>query len=612
MNALPLMLGTLCVLALAYRYYSAFIAAKVLALDDRRQTPAHATPDGHNYVATNRWVLFGHHFAAITGAGPLIGPVLALQFGFLPGFLWLLVGVVVGGAVHDFVILTASMRHGGRSLAEIARRELGPFAGMLTAVTILFVVVIALAGLGLVVVNALRESSWGVFTIGLTIPIALGMGLYMHTLRPGRVGEATVIGVVLLVGAVVAGGAVPGSSLAPLFSLDAGTLLVAVATYGFVASVLPVWMLLCPRDYLSAFMKISTIAMLIVGVLVVNPELHMPLVTPFVGGGGPIVRGTLFPFLFVTIACGAISGFHALIGSGTTPKMIDRESDARMIGYGAMLIESLVGITCLIAAAALFPSDYFRMNVPAARLSELPPELQHPVELPALAAAIGEELEGRTGGAVTLAVGMAQIFSGIPGLKAFLSYWYHFAVMFEALFILTTIDTGTRVARFLVQEFLGRFHPRFARTEWMPGTILSTALVVLAWAYFIHTGSISTIWPMFGTANQLLAVLALAVGTTVLIHWGRLRYVWVTLVPLVFVATTTLTAGWQGITQIFLPLARTDPVQGYVDAVLTMLVMIGTVVVIIDSARRWVAAVRDEGRQDVAAAPAEDVPLQGP
>ena len=607
MNALPLMLGTLCVLAVAYRYYSAFIAARVLVLDDRRQTPAHLTPDGHNYVATNRWVLFGHHFAAITGAGPLVGPVLALQFGFLPGFLWLLVGVVVGGAVHDFVILTASMRHGGRSLAEIARHELGPFAGMLTAVTILFVVVIALAGLGLVVVNALRESSWGVFTIGLTIPIALGMGLYMHTLRPGRVGEATVIGVILLLGAVVAGGAVPGSSLAPLFSLDAGTLLLAIAAYGFIASVLPVWMLLCPRDYLSAFMKVSTIAMLIAGVLIVNPELHMPPVTPFVGGGGPIVRGTLFPFLFVTIACGAISGFHALIGSGTTPKMIDRESDARMIGYGAMLIESLVGITCLIAAAALFPSDYFHMNVPAPRLAELPAELQQPVELPALSAAIGEELSGRTGGAVTLAVGMAQIFSGIPGMQALLSYWYHFAVMFEALFILTTIDTGTRVARFLVQEFLGRFHPRFARTEWMPGTVLSTGLVVLAWAYFIHTGSISTIWPMFGTANQLLAVLALAVGTTVLIRWGRLGYVWVTLVPLAFVATTTLTAGWQGITQIFLPLARTNPIQGYVDAVLTLLVMIGTVVVIVDSARRWVTAVRGEGREPLSTAPAEDV-----
>jgi carbon starvation protein len=611
MNALPLMLGTLCVLAVAYRYYSAFIAAKVLTLDDRRPTPAHVTPDGHNYVATNRWVLFGHHFAAITGAGPLVGPVLALQFGFLPGFVWLLAGVVIGGAVHDFVILTASMRHGGRSLAEIARRELGPFAAMLTAVTILFVVVIALAGLGLVVVNALRESAWGVFTISLTIPIALGMGLYMHTFRPGRVGEATVIGVVLLMAAVVAGGAVPGSWLGPLLSLDAGTLLIAIAAYGFIASVLPVWMLLCPRDYLSAFMKVSTIALLVVGVLIVNPELHMPPVTPFVDGGGPIVGGTLFPFLFVTIACGAISGFHALVGSGTTPKMIDRESDARMIGYGAMLIESLVGITCLIAAAALFPSDYFHMNVPAPRLSELPPELQHPVELPALSAAIGEELEGRTGGAVTLAVGMAQIFSGIPGLQALLSYWYHFAIMFEALFILTTIDTGTRVARFLVQEFLGRFHPRFARTEWMPGTILSTALVVSAWAYFIHTGSISTIWPMFGTANQLLAVLALAVGTTVLLRWGRRRYIWVTLVPLAFVATTTLAAGWQGITQIFLPLARTNPVQGYLDATLTVLIMIGTVVVIIDSARRWIGAVRDEGREDVPGAPAEDVSLHG-
>jgi carbon starvation protein len=484
------------------------------------------------------------------------------------------------------------MRHRGQSLAEIARRELGPVAGWLTSITILFVVVIALAGLGLVVINALRESPWGVFTIGLTIPIALGMGLYMHSLRPGRVGEATVIGVILLLGAVVAGGAIQTSAVAGLLSLSAGNLLLAIAAYGFIASVLPVWLLLCPRDYLSAFMKISTIALLVVGVLVVNPELRMPPVTGFVRGGGPIVPGTLFPFLFVTIACGAISGFHALIGSGTTPKMIDRERDARMIGYGAMLIEGLVGITCLIAAAALFPGDYFHMNAPAHRIAELPAGLREAVELPALAAAIGERLEGRTGGAVTLAVGMAQIFSSIPGLSALLTYWYHFAVMFEALFILTTIDTGTRVARFLVQELLGRFDPRFGRTDWLLGTIVSTAVVVLAWACFIHTGSIATIWPMFGTANQLLAVLALCVGTTVLLRWGRARYAWVTLLPLTFVATTTLAAGWQGIGQIFLPLARTHPIQGYVDAALTLFVMLATVVVIADSARRWVGIVR--------------------
>jgi carbon starvation protein len=605
------MLGTLCVLAIAYRFYSAFIAARVLALDDRRPTPAHATPDGHNYVATNRWVLFGHHFAAITGAGPLIGPVLALQFGFLPGFVWLLAGVVLGGAVHDLVVLTVSMRHGGRSLAEIARQELGPVVGLLTAVTILLVVVIALAGLGLVVINALRESAWGVFTIGLTVPIALGMGLYMHTLRPGRIGEATAIGVVLLLGAVVAGGAIQESTVARFFALDAGSLLLAVAAYGFVASVLPVWMLLCPRDYLSAFMKVTTIGLLVLGVLIVNPELRMPPVTTFVDGGGPIVPGTMFPFLFVTIACGAISGFHALVGSGTTPKMIDRERDARMIGYGAMLIEGLVGITCLIAAAALFPGDYFQMNVAPTRLPQLPPELREAVELPMLASAIGERLEGRTGGAVTLAVGMAQIFSELPGLRALLSYWYHFAVMFEALFILTTIDTGTRVARFLVQEFLGRIDPRFGRTEWMPGTIASTLLVVLAWAAFIHTGSIQTIWPMFGTANQLLAVLALTVGTTILLRWGRVRYVWVTLLPLAFVATTTLTAAWQGITQIFLPLARTDPVQGYIDAALTLFVMVGTVTVIVDSLRRWVAIVRSDTQPRSPATWIDDSPAPG-
>ena len=560
MHALPLMIGALATLAIAYRYYSAFLAAKVLSLDGSRVTPAILRDDGKDYHPTNRWILFGHHFAAITGAGPLIGPVLAMQFGFLPGYLWILVGVCLGGAVHDFVILSASIRRDGRSLAEIARAEVSPLSGLIASIAILFIVVIALAGLGLAVVNALFHSAWGTFTIAMSIPIALFMGMYLYRIRPGRVGEATAIGVAGMLAAVVLGEPVANSAFAGWFTFSKTGITLAIAVYGFVASVLPVWLLLCPRDYLSSFMKLGTIAFLIVGVCVVNPELRAPAFSQFVDGGGPIVSGKMFPFMFITIACGAISGFHALIASGTTPKMMKDERDARMIGFGAMLLEGLVGITALIAAACLHPGDYYAINVATEKFAAMGLSM---VNLQTFEAEIGEAIAGRPGGAVSLAVGMAQIFSALPGMKSLLGYWYHFAIMFEALFILTTIDTGTRVARFLVQEFLGHLSPQLGRTDWMPGTVLSTGLVVVGWSYFILTGSIDTIWPMFGIANQLLASVALCVGTTVIVNSGKGRYAWVTLLPLSFVSVTTLTAGWMAATSKFLPMGT---FQGYLCA----------------------------------------------
>jgi len=588
MSALPFIIGALCVLAIAYRYYSAFIAAKVVALSDARLTPAHALNDGQNYHPTNKWVLFGHHFAAISGAGPLIGPVLATQFGYLPGFLWLLIGVVLAGAVHDFVILAASIRRKGRSLAEIARHEISPLAGIIGSVAILVIIVVALAGLGLAVVNALRESSWGTFTIAMTIPIALFVGLYMYRIRPGKVAEASIVGVIGVFGAVIAGSAIPGSPLEGYFTLSREGIIIAIAAYGFVASILPVWLLLCPRDYLSSYMKIGTIAALVLGVVIVDPHLRMPAVTEFIHGGGPIIPGKVFPFVFVTIACGAISGFHSLVSSGTTPKMLNCESEARMIGYGAMLMEGLVGIVALIAASSLFPGDYFAINLTPEKFAALK---MSTVNLEELGREVGESVAGRPGGAVSLAVGFAQIFSALPGMRSLMSYWYHFAIMFEALFILTTIDTGTRVARFLVQEFGGRIWKPFERTNWLPGSLISTMLVVLGWGYFIWTGNISTIWPMFGTANQLLAAVALAVASSAIINAGKVRHVWVTLVPMLFVATTTLTAGWLNITDNFWPMTASPATstQGYVNSILTAIIMACAVIILVEAFRRWYA-----------------------
>ena len=688
MHALWFMILALAVLAIAYRYYSAFLAAKVLALDDARRTPAHALNDGQNFHPTSRWVLFGHHFAAITGAGPLVGPVLAAQFGFLPGYSWILIGVVLGGAVHDLVMLTASVRRGGRSLAEIARDELGPGVGAVAGVAILFIVVIALAGLGRVVVGALAESAWGVFTIGASIPIALAMGLFIYKVRGGSsqgVREATAVGVLLLLLCVVFGKQVQDSSLGQMLQLSETTITLLIAAYGFVASVLPVWMLLCPRDYLSSYMKIGTIALLVLGIVLVNPVIEMPLVN-VVGAGTiavdgevfpAVVRGSLFPFVFITIACGAISGFHALIASGTTPKMIDKESDIRPIGYGAMLMEGLVGITALLAATALPPADYFAINtdpkiavvadakgglspsreVLAAldpvmtaddrrrlglaegqsataaaektlKLSEVlrlsngslaalgfhaDPGSVHASELsaadfkrlgvkvedlPTLAEATDEVIAARTGGAVSLAVGMARVFSGLPGMRSLLDYWYHFAIMFEALFILTTIDTGTRVGRFLLQEFLGRFHRKLGDPSWLPGAVLSSLVIVAGWSYFILTGSIATIWPMFGIANQLLASVALAVGTTIVLKEGRRpAYAWVTLGPLLFVGTTTLTAGFRSLVEVYVPMTR-DPAtatMGAVNTAVTGTLLTCVLAILVMSARKWRELLRARG-----------------
>jgi carbon starvation protein len=588
MNALWILVPAVLVLTIAYRYYSAFLAARVMMLDDARVTPAHRLNDGQNYHPTNRWVLFGHHFAAIAGAGPLIGPVLAAQFGWLPGFLWLLLGVVFGGAVHDFVILAASVRRDGRSLADIARNEINPVAGFTAMVAILIIVVIALAGLGLAVVNALEHSSWGTFTIAVTIPLALFMGFYMYRWRKGAYTSGTVIGVIGLLLAVIVGRYIPESSFAAWFTLTRVQLTWLLAAYGFCASVLPVWMLLAPRDYLSSYMKIGTIAALALGVFLVRPEIRMPALTEFAAGGGPIIPGKIFPFCFITIACGAISGFHALVSSGTTPKMIDRERDCRPIGYGAMLCEGFVGIMAFVAVLSLQPPDYFAINVPKDQFAALG---QHVIDLPELSRQVGEDVAGRTGGAVSLAVGMAHIFSNIPGLKGLMAYWYHFAIMFEALFILTTIDAGTRVARFLVQEFAGRFWKPAGRTDWMPGTIVASGLVVLVWGSFIHYGTVRTIWPMFGIANQLLAAMALSIGTTIIIK-SRPRYAWVTLLPLAFVATTTLTAGALSIADIFLPMATDtarpeQQLQGWVNTSLTTLMMICIVLTIGNCVVKW-------------------------
>jgi carbon starvation protein len=607
MNALPIIVGALCIMAIAYRYYSAFIAAKVLTLDDSRPVPSQTMYDGHNYYPTNKWVLFGHHFAAISGAGPLIGPVLAAQFGFLPGLLWLVIGVCLGGAVHDFMILASSIRRKGKSLAEIARTEISPLSGLVAGIAILFIVVIALAGLGLVVVNALAESPWGTFTVGFTIPLALFMGLYMYRFRKGKIVEASVIGVIGMLLAVYLGGKIADSSWAAAFTLSPHKVTLLMAGYGFIASVLPVWLLLCPRDYLSSYLKIGTVAFLIIGVILVHPNLQMPALTPFVSGGGPVIPGKVYPFVFITIACGAISGFHSLISSGTTPKMIAKESDARMIGYGSMLMEGVVGVVALIAATSLFPGDYFAINTQQKTDAQKASYVRmvdeesaqgfnlQPKEIDRLQEESGEKnLRGRTGGAVTLALGIAKIFDGIPGLRGLMKYWYHFAIMFEALFILTTIDTGTRVARFLLGEFGGRVFRKLEQPNWLPGSIVTSGLVVAAWATFIWNGSISTIWPMFGIANQLLAAVALCVATTVIINMGKAKYSWVTIAPLSFVATTTLVAGWESIRDIFWPQAQTaaTATQGYINTSLTVLIMTAAVIVLIDSVRRWIGGRR--------------------
>jgi carbon starvation protein len=560
-----LVFAALASYAIGYRFYSRFIAHKALQVDDTRATPAERLNDGQDYHPTDRRVLFGHHFAAIAGAGPLVGPVLAAQMGYLPGTIWIIIGVIFAGAVQDMTVLFFSTRRGGRSLGQMAREEIGPVGGAAALIAVLAIMIILLAVLALVVVQALAHSPWGTFSLAMTIPIALFMGFYMRYLRPGRIMEVSGIGVALLLLAIIGGGWIAESGAAETFTLSANQLTLALVVYGFVASVLPVWMLLAPRDYLSAFMKIGVIVLLAASILLAWPTIQTEAVTEFaITGAGPVFAGSLFPFVFITIACGALSGFHALICSGTTPKMIEKESQVRMIGYGAMLTESFVAIMALAAACVLDPGLYFAMNMPGTVLGPTVESASQavaaigftitPDQLTAAAAAVEEEsLFGRTGGAPTLAVGLAQIFSEVLGGEGGRAFWYHFAIMFEALFILTTVDAGTRVGRFMLQDTVGNLWPRFGDTSWKPAAWTASAVIVGLWGYLLYAGvndplgGIYQLFPLFGIANQLLATVALAVVTTLLIKTGRARYAWITIVPLVFAAMVTLTASYQKI-----------------------------------------------------------------
>ncbi len=579
MNALTLIFVALCVFAIAYRFYGVFIADKVMNLRDDRSTPAVTMADGHDYVKTNKYVLFGHHFAAIAAAGPLLGPVLAAQFGFLPGALWILIGAVLAGAVHDSIVLFASVRHKGKSLSVIAESEIGKVAGKVASIAILFILILTLAGLSIAVVNALFNSPWGTFTVFATIPIAMIMGIYMQKIRPGDIKGGSLIGGVLLILALLVGPYIAADpTLAAMFTFSKKQLALLIPAYGFAASVLPVWFLLVPRDYLSTYLKIGTIAMLALGIIAVHPQLQMPAITPYVAGGGPIIPGAVFPFIFITIACGALSGFHAIIGSGTTPKMLASERDILFVGYGAMLTEGFVAIMALVAACVLVPSDYFAIN-------SLPKVYQTlgmtPVNLPALATAVGEQVQGRPGGAVSLAVGMAYIFSAVPFMKGMMAYWYHFAIMFEAVFILTAVDAGTRVGRYLLQEMLGKVHPRFADNGWAPGIIVTSAIFTSAWGYLVYTGDISTIWPLFGMSNQLLATCALIVGTTMLIRLGKAKYAWVTGAPGLFMMPICMWSGYLNITRNYLPKGL------YLLASMSVILMVLMTIVFVEAFRRW-------------------------
>jgi len=578
MNAIYLVVVAALVLTLAYRFYGAFMATKVLVLDSNRLTPAVRLNDGHDYVPTNKWVTFGHHFAAIAGAGPLVGPVLAAQFGYLPGTIWLLVGAVVAGAVHDMVILFASVRYDGLSVAEIAKKEISKASGIATSIAVLFILVITMAGLAIAVVNALYDSPWGTFTVAVTIPIAIFIGLYLRYLRPGQIGEGTVIGVALVLLGVFVGPWVQGSWLAPYFTFSKGEISVMMAVYGFVAAALPVWLLLAPRDYLSTYMKIGTILALALGIIIVQPQIQMPAFTPFIYGGGPIIPGPVWPFLFITIACGAVSGFHALIATGTTSKMMTNESEIRALGFGGMLVESFVALMALIAATSLFPGDYFAINTTPAVFSALNMQT---VDLANLSQMVGENVAGRPGGAVSLAVGMAYIFAKIPGLEHLMSFWYHFCIMFEALFILTTIDAGTRVGRYLIQELGGMVYKPLLNPHWMPGMIGASALMSFTWGYLVYGGSISTIWPLFGVANQLLASMTLAIGTTMLFRMGKSRYAWTTIIPMTFLTITTVAAGYLNITTNYLPK------NNYLLAGACAIMIVLVVFVIGDAVRTW-------------------------
>ncbi|MBK7742958.1 MAG: carbon starvation protein A [Betaproteobacteria bacterium] len=579
MSSLTLIFVAACLFAIAYRFYGLFLATKVMNLRDERETPAVTMNDGHDYVKTNKYVLFGHHFAAIAAAGPLLGPVLAAQFGYMPGALWILIGCVLAGGVHDMVVLFASVRHKGRSLSMIAETEIGKTTGKVASISILFILILTLAGLSIAVVNAMFNSPWGTFTVLATIPIAMVMGVYMQKVRPGDIRGGSLIGVGLLALSIIVGPHVAANpTLAQLLTFSKKELAIIIPVYGFFASVLPVWFLLVPRDYLSTYLKIGTIAALAVGIVFINPALQMPAFTPYISGGGPVIPGAAFPFLFITIACGALSGFHAIIGSGTTPKMIAKEKDILFVGYGAMLTEGFVAIMALIAACVLVPADYFAINAAPAAFAKLGIAT---VNLPELATQVGEQLQGRPGGAVSLAVGMAYIFSSVPFMDGMMAYWYHFAIMFEAVFILTAVDAGTRVGRYLLQEMLGRVYPRFADNHWTPGVVVTSALFTGAWGYLVYTGDIATIWPLFGMANQLLASCALIVGTTMLIRLGKARYAWVTAVPALLVFPIVMWAGYLNVTTNFMPKNL------YLLATLSVVLMVLITIVFVAAFRRW-------------------------
>jgi carbon starvation protein len=655
-NAAWLLTAALCSYAIAYRFYSKLIAAKVFALDANRATPAVRLEDGRDYVPTNRWIVFGSHFAAIAGPGPLVGPTLAAQFGYLPGVIWIIVGVALGGAVQDFVILASSVRRNGKSLGQMAREEIGPVAGATALVAVLGIMIVLLAVLALIVVNALKSSPWGLVTIGLTIPVAMLMGVYLRWLRPGRVLEASAIGIVLIVFALFAGQwASNQPSLAATFTLSGTAVALAVMAYAFFASVLPVWLLLAPRDYLSAFVKIGVVLALAVGIIISLPPLHMPALTQFTDGSGPVFAGKVFPFAFITIACGAISGFHALVASGTTPKMLQREPDARMIGYGAMLMESLVAVMALIAACALTPGVYFAVNAPAGAIgttaASAAEAVRHwgfsldPTQMETLARQVGEKtLLSRTGGAPSLALGMAQLFANVLGGTGALALWYHFAIMFEALFILTTLDAGTRVGRFMVQDLGKHLWAPLGRMSWYPAVVISSALIVAMWGHFLYQGildplgGINSLWPLFGISNQLLATVALCVATTIFIKMGKARFAWITLMPMAWLFAVTMTAGWQKLFAADVRLGFLSHAHGlegqvasgalpaaiksiaearrmifndYLDAVVTIFFMVSVVVIIGDSAREWMSVLR--GRKPVVSseAPFEAIPVPG-
>ncbi len=624
-NAMWLVVAAACCYALGYRFYSSFIAATVLALDPLRATPAERLENGRDFVPTNKWVVFGHHFAAIAGPGPLVGPVLAAQFGYLPGTLWILAGAVFGGCVQDFVILLFSVRRDGKSLTEMAREEIGPVGGLIAYAAVISIIVILLGVCALVVVNALKSSPWGTFTIAMTIPIALLMGIYLRRIRPGKVLESSLLGFILIMLAIWGGkwiSEIP--STAALFTLTASTLALLLITYGFAASALPVWLLLAPRDYLSTFVKLGTIGLLAVGIIALHPTLHMPAFTRFIDGSGPVFAGKLFPFAFITIACGAISGFHSLISSGTTPKLVRRETETRMVGYGAMLCESMVAIMATIAACVLQPGIYFAINSPAGIVGQSAEKAAATIsgwgfplsatEMHALAQSVGEQtLFNRTGGAPAFAVGMAHIFSNSIGGAALMSIWYHFAIMFEALFILTVLDAGTRAGRFMLQDALGHVWKPLGRTSWYPSILFTSALIVVAWGYFLWQGvrdplgGINSLWPLFGITNQLLGTVALCVATTIIIKMGRAKYSLVTLVPLTALIVITFTASWHKVfdsnTRIgFLAHARQLAGAGgnarlifndRLDAVVTLGLVLMVSLVLIESAGRWISTISD-------------------